>query len=241
MKIALIGYGKMGREIERIALERNHVVVLKIDKPEDWSQLNIIDNVDVAFEFSTPATVLENIEKCFERNIPVVVGTTGWNEHHSEIKERCKDEGKTLFFASNFSIGVNLFFALNRYLAQLMRKHTDYEVFIEETHHEAKLDAPSGTAISLANDIISNLGRKKDWVNQMDTSEGELGIKSIREGQVTGTHSITYESEIDSIEIRHEAKNRKGFAMGAMLAGEWISGKKGFFGMDDLLFGSQIK
>ena len=237
MKIALLGYGKMGKEIEKIALERNHEILMKIDFFEDWNE-HIYDflKADVALEFSTPATVLDNILKSFAANVPIVVGTTGWYEQLSTIRDLCSEKQQCLFYASNYSVGVNIFFEINKKLAHLMNKHREYEVFIEEIHHAQKLDAPSGTAITLANDIMSNFSKKKTWKNEMTSEEDTLGIKSVRESNVPGTHIITYQSENDVIEIKHTAKNRFGFAMGAILAAEFIAGKKGIYEMKDLLF-----
>ena len=237
MKIALLGYGKMGKEIERIAIERNHEIVLKIDSPDDWEKyLFDFTKVDVAIEFSTPETVLDNIVKSFSAGVPIVVGTTGWNNELDTIINLCKEKVQTIFYSSNFSIGVNIFFEINKKLAKLMNKHHEYEVFIEEVHHTQKLDAPSGTAITLANDIIKNLHRKEKWKNEMSEDDQAIGIKSIRENNIPGTHIITYESNIDSIEITHSAKSRRGFAFGAVLAAEYIYGKKGVFEMKDILF-----
>jgi len=227
----------MGKEIERIALERNHEIVLKIDSPDDWEKyLFDYPKVDVAIEFSTPETVLDNIVKSFSANIPIVVGTTGWNNELDTIIKLCKEKDQTIFYSSNFSIGVNIFFEINKKLAKLMNKHPEYEVFIEEVHHTQKLDAPSGTAITLANDIIKNLHRKEKWNNEMTEDDQAIGIKSVRENNIPGTHIITYESNIDSIEIKHSAKSRRGFAFGAVLAAEFIYGKKGVFEMKDILF-----
>ncbi len=237
MKIALLGYGKMGKEIEKIAHERGHEVFLKIDSAADW-ETNLFEftKADVAIEFSTPETVLDNIVKAFSANVPIVVGSTGWNHELHTIINLCKEKDQTLFYASNFSIGVNIFFEINKKLAKLMNKHPEYEVFIEEVHHTQKLDAPSGTAITLADDIIKNLHRKEKWNNEMNEENEAIGIKSVRESNVPGTHIITYESNIDTIEIKHSAKSRRGFAMGAMLAAEFICGKKGVYEMKDILF-----
>ena len=237
MKIALLGYGKMGKEIEKIALERNHEILMKIDSFEDWNE-HIYDflKADVALEFSTPTTVLDNILKAFAANVPIVVGTTGWYDQLDTIRDLCIEKQQCLFYASNFSLGVNVFFEINKKLAQLMNNHPEYEVFIEEIHHTQKLDAPSGTAITLANDIINNLKRKEVWKNEMTENTEMLGIKSIRESNVSGTHIITYQSENDIIEIKHTAKNRLGLAMGAILAAEFVVGKKGIYEMKDILF-----
>ncbi|MCX6231769.1 MAG: 4-hydroxy-tetrahydrodipicolinate reductase [Bacteroidetes bacterium] len=237
MKIALLGYGKMGKEIEKIALERNHEILMKIDSFEDWNE-HIYDflQADVAIEFSTPATVLDNIVKSFAANVPIVVGTTGWHDQLKTIKDLCQEKQQCLFYASNFSIGVNIFFEINKKLAGLMNTHPEYEVFIEEVHHLQKLDSPSGTAITLADDIIKNLKRKESWKNEMVEDGETLGIKSVRDSNVPGTHIITYKSANDEIEIKHQAQNRLGFAMGAILAAEFIQGKKGIYQMKDLLF-----
>ena len=237
MKIALLGYGKMGKEIEKIALERNHEILFKIDSFEDWNE-HIYDflKADVAIEFSTPTTVLDNVLKSFSANVPIVVGTTGWYDQLEIIRGLCIEKQQCLFYASNYSVGVNIFFEINKKLAQLMNTHPEYEVFIEEIHHTQKLDAPSGTAITLANDIISNLKRKEKWKNEITDNTETLGIKSIRESDVPGTHSISYQSANDMIEIKHVANNRLGLAMGAILAAEFIVGKKGIYEMKDILF-----
>jgi 4-hydroxy-tetrahydrodipicolinate reductase len=236
MKIAILGYGKMGQEIERIAVLRKHEVNLIIDSIEDWEKEGSrLGQLDVAIEFSQPDTVLDNIYHCFDANIPVVVGTTGWYEDVEQVRKDCLDRGQSIFYSPNFSIGVNLFFELNRKLALLMSKWTDYEISIEETHHIHKQDAPSGTAIVLANDIIRITERKEKWVNEMPESPEELGIQSFRTENVPGTHKVKYESDVDSIEIIHTAKNRRGFAIGTLLAAEWLLGKKGIYEMKDLL------
>jgi len=240
MKIAILGYGKMGQEIERIAILRKHEVALIIDSIEDWEKDGgRLGEADVAIEFSQPDAVLDNIYHCFEANVPVVVGTTGWYEDMEQVRKDCLDREQTIFYSTNFSIGVNLFFELNRNLAALMSKWVDYEISIEETHHIHKQDAPSGTAIVLANDIIRNSERKEKWVKEMSENPEELGIQSFRTENVPGTHRVKYESEVDSIEIIHTAKNRRGFAIGALLAAEWLPGKKGIYEMKDLL-SSQI-
>jgi 4-hydroxy-tetrahydrodipicolinate reductase len=236
MKIALLGYGKMGQEIERLVEKRNHEIVLILDSIEDWDKDGQrLHEADVAIEFSMPQFVVENILHCFRAGIPVVVGTTGWLEHLEEIKQKCTEQDQSLFFASNFSIGVNLFFDLNRFLARTMSKYKEYEISIEETHHIHKQDAPSGTAITIANDIINNIGRKYKWVRETPEKPEEVGIKSFRTENVPGTHVVKYESDIDSIQIIHTAKNRRGFALGAIMAAEFLKDKKGFFEMKDLL------
>jgi len=236
MKIALLGYGKMGQEIEKLAVRRNHQVVLTIDNLEEWEDAgDRLAEADVAMEFSTPVSVIENIYHCFDASIPVIVGTTGWLDDLEKVRTDCLNRNQSLFFAPNYSIGVNLFFDLNRYLARLMSKWEKYTISIEETHHIHKMDSPSGTAIVLANDIIRVSDRKEKWVNEEVGSPEELGIKSFRTENVPGTHVVKYESGEDSIEIIHTAKNRRGLATGALMAAEWILGKKGFFEMKDLL------
>ncbi len=236
MNVALLGYGKMGKEIEKILLSRHHQIVAIIDNSEDWNkQKEVLQTADVAIEFTTPDTVVANIRHCFDLNLPVVVGTTGWYKQLEEIKSECTHRNQTLFVASNFSIGVNIFFELNKKLAQMMNKYEMYEVEMTEIHHTQKLDAPSGTAITLAQDIITNLDRKKSWALDSESCQEALKIKALREEDVPGTHIVKYNSDIDFIEIHHEAKSRKGFAVGAVMAAEFIAGKKGIFGMHDLL------
>lgn len=240
MKIAILGYGRLGQEVERIAILRKHEVVLIIDSIEDWEKEgNRLGEADVAIEFSQPDTVLDNIYHCFDANIPVVIGTTGWYEDFDQVRKDCIDRGQTLFYSTNFSIGVNLFFELNRKFASIMSKMTDYEISIEETHQIHKQDAPSGTAIVLANDIIRNSEKKEKWVRETPENPEELGIQSFRTENVPGTHKVKYESADDSIEIIHTAKNRRGFAIGTLLAAEWLLGKKGVYEMKELL-SSQI-
>jgi len=236
MKIALIGYGKMGKEIEKIALDRGHEIVLKIDitNPEDLTIANL-QKADVAIEFTIPASATTNYRLCFEAEIPVVSGTTGWLEKIDEVHQLCKTLNGTFFYTSNYSLGVNIFFALNKKLAELMASHSEYTVEMKEIHHTQKLDAPSGTAITLAEGILENIPEKKVWVNHSTSQTDELGIISEREGQVPGTHIINYDSEVDYIEITHCAKNRKGLAFGAILAAEYSFGKKGILSMNDLL------
>lgn len=235
MKIILLGYGKMGKEIEKIALDRKHEIILKVDESNAGSiTKEQLSAGDVAIEFSTPHTVISNIYKCFEANLPVVVGTTGWYNEFDKIKKDCESKNQTLFYASNFSVGVNLFFKVNKYLAELMSNYNDYEVSMEEIHHIHKLDKPSGTAITLANQILEKIKRKKDWSIEAKNPE-TLFIKDVREGEVPGTHIIKYSSAIDDIEIMHKAHNRKGFATGAVLAAEFLEGKKGIYTMEDLV------
>lgn len=236
MKIALIGYGKMGKEIEKIARERGHDIVCTIDLNEDdkFSSPEF-KSADVAIEFTSPNSAISNYKRAFAANIPVVSGTTGWLEHLDEVKKACTDNGKTFFYASNFSLGVNIFFALNTYLAKMMNQFPDYDVRMEETHHIHKLDAPSGTAITLAEGILKNTDNKEKWVLDKPTSDKELQITAFREGEVPGIHTVIYESEADSIRITHDAKSRRGFALGAVLAAEFTKDKKGFLGMKDML------
>ena len=236
MKIALIGYGKMGKTIEQIALSRGHQIVsiVDINNPEEFQSVNF-KSADVAIEFTTPATAFDNYMKSFAAGVPVVSGTTGWLDRISEIKEKCEKEGKTFFYASNFSIGVNIFFALNKYLAKIMNNFPSYNISMTETHHIHKLDAPSGTAITLAEGIIENVDRKDRWTLETAEQPTDLPIHAIREGEVPGIHEVTYESDVDYISIRHDAKSRAGFALGAVVAAEFTAGKKGFLGMDDML------
>lgn len=236
MKIALIGYGKMGKEIEKIALDRGHEIVFKIDitNPEDLNIENL-KKADVAIEFTIPASATANYKLCFEAGIPVVSGTTGWLEKQAEVHQLCKDLNGTFFHTTNFSLGVNIFFALNKKLAELMANHSEYTVEMKEIHHTQKLDAPSGTAITLAEGIIENIPAKNSWVNYPTGAANEIGIISERKGQIPGTHIINYDSEVDYIEITHCAKNRKGLAFGAVLAAEYSFGKKGILTMNDLL------
>lgn len=237
MKIALIGYGKMGHEIEKIAIERGHTIVSIIDI-NNVSEFDSEEfkSADVAIEFSTPSSAINNYRKCFSANVPVVAGTTGWlDEHLEEVKQACDKDGKTFFYASNYSLGVNIFFTLNKYLANIMNNYPAYNVKMEEVHHIHKLDAPSGTAITLAEGIIDNIDRKNQWNLETENTTSDLSIHCIREGEVPGIHEIMYESEADIISIKHDAKNRKGFALGAVVAAEFVKGKKGFLGMKDML------
>jgi 4-hydroxy-tetrahydrodipicolinate reductase len=229
MKIGLLGYGRMGKAIEKIALERGHEIVYKIDK--DYNNGNLI-KADVAINFSIPSAAVNNVITALENSIPVICGTTGWLDQYKKVTKIALHNKTAFLYASNFSIGVNLFFKLNKTLAKIVQNQ-DYKASVEEIHHIHKLDAPSGTAITLAEGIIENSNLKK-WCEQ-DAGEDELEIKSIREGEVPGIHTIQYKSDIDSITIRHEAFDRKGFAYGALIAAEWIVGKKGIFKMDDVL------
>ncbi len=236
MKIALIGYGKMGREIEQVAITMQHEIVLKIDNknPGDFTAENL-KKADVAIEFTAPYSAYSNIMKCIEAGIPVVSGTTGWLDKLEEVKNSCLEKNGAFFYGANFSIGMNLFFRLNVYLARLMKTRAEYFPSIEEIHHIHKKDAPSGTAIALAEQLIKEHGAISKWVLDGDMKQGELPIESIRVGEVPGTHIIYYTSEADEIKISHEAYSRKGFAEGAVYAAGWLIGKKGVFGMKELL------
>ncbi|WP_224484471.1 4-hydroxy-tetrahydrodipicolinate reductase [Robertkochia aurantiaca] len=230
MKIAILGYGKMGRMIETIARERGHdIVAVKKDAKDDFH----FNGAEVAIDFSVPDAAIENITSCFEQGVPVVSGTTGWLDNYGQVIEKCQEQNGAFIYASNFSLGVNIFFELNRHLSRLMKDQKSYTAAIEEIHHVHKLDAPSGTAITLAEDMIDNLGLK-DWSLQPG-SDDQLPVTSLREGEVPGTHTVTYTSEVDKISIRHEALNRKGFALGAVVAAEWLHDKKGVFTMKDVL------
>lgn len=236
MKIALIGYGKMGKAIEEIAVAKGHEIVLKIDvqNNHEFTKENI-QKADVAIEFTGPHSAFENVKKCIELGIPVVSGSTGWLEKWSEIEAACKANNGCIVYSSNYSIGVNLFFEVNKQLAKLMEPYNDYDVSMVELHHTEKKDAPSGTAISLAEQILSNIGRKKQWINEPSLNANDLVITSERIDPAPGTHTVTYTSPIDTIEITHTAHTRKGFASGAVLAAEFASKKNGIFTMKEVL------
>lgn len=236
MKIALIGYGKMGHAIEEIALQRGHEIVLRItdENLQELTKENI-KKADVAIEFTNPQSAVQNISFCLTANISVVCGTTGWLDQLKKIEEKCKEENGSFLYASNFSVGVNIFFELNKKLATLLKPYSSYNVAIEEIHHTQKKDAPSGTAITLAEEVIERLERKQNWVNETTNNENELSIISKRIDAVAGTHAVKYSSPVDDIEIIHTAHNRKGFAEGAVLAAEFIVGRKGIFSMKDVL------
>ncbi|MDE3213002.1 MAG: 4-hydroxy-tetrahydrodipicolinate reductase [Bacteroidota bacterium] len=236
MKIALLGYGKMGKAIEQIAQEKGHEVVLRIHD-QNLEELTVanLKKADVAIEFTSPQSAVSDILLCFEAGIPVVCGTTGWLAQMEKVHSACKEKDGTFLYASNFSIGVNIFFELNQRLAQLMNPHPDYNISLEEIHHTEKKDAPSGTAITLAEGIMHAIPRKNKWVNHATGVPEELGIVSKRVDPAAGTHSVRYTSGIDDIEITHTAHNRKGFASGAVLAAEFIAGKKGIFSMKEVL------
>lgn len=236
MKIALIGYGKMGKAIEEIAVQKGHQIVLKLDisNPEDFVKEKL-QLAEVAIEFTSPHSAVDNLYKCFEAQLPVVCGSTGWLSQWEEVEAACLANQGSLIYASNYSIGVNLFFQVNKYLAQLMSKHPSYNVSMEEIHHTQKKDAPSGTAITLAEQILQQITAKKQWVNHISDNESELEIISERIDPAPGTHKIKYQSAIDDIEIVHTAHNRQGFAGGAVLAAEFLAGKKGIYTMSDVL------
>jgi len=235
MKIALIGYGTMGKAVEEIALQRGHTIVLKLTE-ENLHQRSAISAADVAIEFTTPESAAENIMMCFEANVPIVVGSTGWYQHFEEIKLQCETKNKALFYATNFSLGVNIFFELNKVLAKMMSKHAEYKASITEIHHTKKKDAPSGTAITLAEGILSEHSGYQSFETNISEHFSEiLPITAIREADVPGTHTIQYASDVDKISITHEAFSRKGFAIGAVLAAEFLIGKQGIFTMNHLL------
>ena len=245
MNILLLGYGKMGRTIEQIALDRGHHIAGRIDRGDgpgyNHDELARLESgaVDVVIEFSSPESAVENITYCLTRGWPVVCGTTGWLSHRADIEAVCQEHQGAFFYASNYSIGVNLFFRLNRTLAQLMQKYPDYRVSMTEIHHTEKLDAPSGTAITLAEGLLEHLPDKHRWV-EADSDSGPvidnaIAIESLREGKVPGTHTIRYDSDVDQIAITHTAHSRQGFAVGAVVAAEWLIGREGIFGMDDLI------
>ena len=236
MKLAIIGYGKMGHEVEQVALERGHQVIVTIDNETEWSErLLLVESADVAIEFSHPSAALTNIHRTLETGIPLVCGTTGWYAELETIKDLCKEKNGTFFYASNYSIGANLFMAVNRYLARLMNNYNEYDVVMEETHHVYKADAPSGTAITLAEDIMANNGSKTNWTIDLPAQKQELYIKPVRYRNTPGIHTVCWESTIDAIEITHTAKGRRGLALGAIIAAEWIKDRKGIFTMKDLL------
>jgi 4-hydroxy-tetrahydrodipicolinate reductase len=236
MKIALLGYGKMGKEIEKIALERNHelALVIDVDNQHEFT-IEKLKQADVAIDFSIPGSAYKNILKCFEAGIPIVCGTTGWLNKFEDVKTLCEQQCHTFFYSSNFSLGMNIFFALNKYLARIMDKMPAYDVSMKEIHHIHKVDAPSGTAITLANDLISGLQRKERWELNNASDVTAISITAVRENEVPGTHIVSWDSPVDRIEISHEAKNRKGLALGAVLAAEFIKDKTGMFSMEDLI------
>lgn len=238
MKIAIIGYGKMGKTIERLAVADGHEIVLKInlENKADFTS-ETIKSADVAIEFSQPESAFENITKCLEAGIPVISGTTGWLDKLAEAEAICKANNTAFLYASNFSIGVNVFFEVNRFLAKMMNTQPQYEPTVHEIHHTQKLDAPSGTGITLAEGVLAEIERKANWVNRNSETEKELALTSERIDPAPGTHEIIYKSVIDTIEIKHTAHSREGFASGSILAANWLIGKKGVFTMKEMLFG----
>ncbi|SEC90089.1 dihydrodipicolinate reductase [Tenacibaculum sp. MAR_2009_124] len=230
MKIALLGYGRMGKEIEKIALQRGHEIVIKYSGKENYN----IKDADVAIDFSIPTIAYDNITNCLTNNIPVVSGTTGWLDNYDDVVKLCNDNKGGFIYASNFSLGVNIFFELNKQLAKMMKNLEQYTTSIEEIHHTKKLDAPSGTAITLAEDIINN-SLKNTWTLDGDTDNNNIPITAIRTPDVPGTHTTSYQSIVDSIDIKHTAHNRQGFALGAVIAAEWLVDKTGVFSMKDVL------
>lgn len=236
MNIALIGYGKMGKAIEDIALQRGHTIVLKIDvdNADQFTKENL-DKADVAIEFTGPHSAFDNVKKLMQFGVRTVCGSTGWLDKIEEINNDCKKNNTAFIYASNFSVGVNIFFEVNKRLASLMKAHQDYEVQLTEIHHTEKKDAPSGTAITLAEQVLENIPRKKNWVNNISDNPEELEILSERIDPAAGTHKVKYSSGIDDIEIIHTAHTRKGFALGAVLAAEFLKGKKGIYSMREVL------
>ncbi len=237
INIAIIGYGKMGHEIEKYAPAAGCEVKVIVDLPQHWQTYHDqLRQVDVAIEFTSPEVVTDNLKKLMDMQVPVVTGTTGWMQHLEDIKQYCSKSNGSVFYASNFSIGVNLFFALNRYLAQLMSRYPEYKIILDEIHHTQKLDAPSGTALSMLEDVMRIHPSFDSWkfANQ-NPGEGEIAVNAHRIEAVTGTHQLTYASDIDSISIEHKANNREGFARGALMAARWLLDKKGVFTMNDLL------
>lgn len=224
----------MGKAIEAFAIEKGHTIVAKIDAV-DSSEFAQLKNAEVAIEFSQPDAVVHNLKACFEAGVPVVCGTTGWLKEKKEVEEVCKNQNGTLFYASNFSLGVNIFFKVNEVLAEMMNNYNSYNISIDEIHHTQKKDAPSGTAITLAEDIIHKLDRKTNWINNKNNDPHNLVINSFREDPTPGTHTVRYSSAIDDIEIKHVAHSRDGFALGALMVAEWVKDKKGVLGMGDFL------
>ena len=236
MDLVISGYGRMGHEVEKIAIDRNHNIIAVIDNKEDWNnKLKIIKSADAVVDFSFPETALDVFKKCFDIGVPLVTGTTGWYDKIEEVKKLCTRSNASFFYAPNFSIGVNIFFETNRKLAKMISAVGGYQPSMEEIHHIHKLDSPSGTAIKLAEDTIKEFEEIDSWKNDPTNNKNELSILSKREGEITGTHILKYDSEVDEIKISHTAKNRRGFALGAVVAAEFLSGKKGFFTMSDLL------
>lgn len=236
MNIALIGYGKMGKEIENILLSRSHNIglIIDVDNQEQFTKEKFKD-IDVAIEFTAPHTAFNNICKCIEFGVPVVCGTTAWLDRYDEVVSLCKKHDGAFFYSSNYSVGVNIFFKINKMLAELMNPYKEYDVTLEEVHHTQKKDSPSGTAVTLAEGVLENLERKDSWVGHTTTEPSELEVIGIRRSVVPGTHTVTWESEVDQIEIKHTAKSRRGFAFGAVIAAEFVNGKKGVYSMNDII------
>lgn len=233
MNIAIIGYGKMGKEIEKLIEKSNHTLVSIIDSEEEWEEYqDELEKADVAIEFSTPASVVSNIKKCFDRNLPIVVGTTGWNDAREELKKICLEKNQSLVWGANFSLGVNMFFAVNKKLAEMMANYPEFEVDIEETHHTSKLDSPSGTALFLAHEIVKIASSKQNKTESLSMSTPVISSKRI--SNTPGTHVVSYQSHNEIIEIKHVALNRKNFAKGALIAAEWVNTKKGFYSVKDV-------
>lgn len=236
LKIILIGYGRMGQEVERMAVKRGHQVVVTIDK-DNQKELNPenMQQADVAIEFSMPDAAYNNIMTCLQNGLPVVSGTTGWLDKMPQVRDYCNQHGRAFFHAPNFNLGVNLFFKFNEHIARIMNGYSNYDVEVEETHHVHKVDAPSGTAKQLAGILMDALDRKKEWKKEKAENPEDLAVKSIREDEVPGIHRVMYHSDFDDIEIKHSAKSREGFALGAVMAAEFLQGKKGVYSMDDML------
>jgi len=234
--IILIGYGRMGHEVEKVAKKRGHQVLMTIDQ-ENQNEMTPtnLQKADVAIEFSLPDAAYNNIITCLQAGLPVVSGTTGWLDKMPQVEEYCHQYDQAFFHAANFNIGVNLFFKLNEYFARMMNNYSSYDIEVEETHHVHKVDAPSGTARKLADILLQAIGRKKNWKKETAEKPEDLAVKSIREDEVPGIHRVMYHSDFDDIEIKHSAKSREGFALGAVMAGEFLQGKQGVFSMDDLL------
>ncbi len=235
MEIIISGYGRMGKTVEQVCLERNHQIIAKIDTKAEWEKLSLDNHQAVVIDFSIPQTAVSNIFHCFDRQLPIVSGTTGWYDQLEKVRKICIQKQGTLFYAPNFSLGVNIFFHVNALLAKIMAKTGTYHPNITEIHHTHKQDAPSGTALRLADDILDTFPQLKKWVNRQTTDTNELSIISERTGEVPGTHHVVYDSDVDRISLSHEAKSRKGFALGAVLAAEFVQNKKGVFTMQDML------
>ncbi|MGM0567125.1 MAG: 4-hydroxy-tetrahydrodipicolinate reductase [Bacteroidota bacterium] len=234
MNIIISGYGRMGKEVEKQALKHHHSIAGIIDKDSDWNNKTIMQNADVVIDFSLPETAINNIYRCFENNIPIITGTTGWYDRIDEVTKKCHDLDQTLFYAPNFSIGVNLFFDINEKMARLMNGQLNYDVKVSETHHMHKKDAPSGTAKKLTDLLLGKIKRYSGWVLNKEGKD-KLPVYAYRYDEVPGTHEVTYNSDVDIITLKHEAKSREGFALGAVKAAEWVKDKPGVFTMKDFL------